>query len=375
MENFYPERLLELKNNFSVKIIVGSRGVGKTTLLEDFTERLRSEDVPAEEIIFVDCAANSSLRNFQTLYDFVVSKTSEFEKFFLLLDDIDCVVDCEKAINALFVGTPAEIYVTCSSGRLVEKISVLLPNNCDVLRMYPPSFTEYAKNFSASEESLQNYLQFGGLLRNFDIDKKILPALLRGMTYEIMFDLVEKNSLQRAELFRLLMKTLAQNVGKVISQKKISGKLDWWGKPLRTYLSCGDDLFKGISRFDIKSGSFLVGGEKFYCVDNGILSTFAPETSKSTLIENAVCIELLRRGYKLSCGKFGMMNVSFVAERDGRKSFIQVMPVDGSISARRCSRPLRAIKDDAEKIFITLKPEKISGDITNITLRDFLLNA
>ncbi|MBR0103644.1 MAG: AAA family ATPase, partial [Selenomonadaceae bacterium] len=135
MENFYPERLLELKNNFSVKIISGVRGVGKTTLLEDFTERLRSEDVTAEEIIFVDCAADERLRDFQTLYDFVAARTAELEKFFLLLDNIDCVAECEKAINALFVGMPAEIYVTCSSEQLAEKISVLLPDNCDVLKM------------------------------------------------------------------------------------------------------------------------------------------------------------------------------------------------------------------------------------------------
>ena len=372
MEKFYPERLLELKNNFSVKIIVGVRGVGKTTLLEDFTERLRSDDVATEEIIFVNCAADNRLRDFQTLYDFVAVKTSELERFFLLLDDADCIAECEKAINALFVGTPAEIYVTCSSKRFAKKISMLLPDNCDVLKMYPPSFAEYAK-YSSSEDALQNYLHFGGLHRVFDIDKKIFPALLRGAAYEIMFDIVEKNSLQKAELLRLLITILAQNVGASANLSKILESLNCSGKAFRNYLGCAKELFKKIPRFDMKTGNFLSGGEKFYCVDNGILSAFV-EVDETILMENAVCMELLRRGYSVSCGKLGTMNVSFIAERDGKKIFIQVLPASGKVSVRRSTRPLRALNADAEKLLITLKPEKTFGEVKNITLNDFLLS-
>ena len=114
-QNFYLSKLLKLKDNFSVKIISGVRGVGKTTLLKAFAEELRAEGVVEEEIIFVDCASDERLKNFQTLYGFVEAKTAELEKFFLLADEIDCVAESEKALNALFVGTPAEIYVTASS--------------------------------------------------------------------------------------------------------------------------------------------------------------------------------------------------------------------------------------------------------------------
>ena len=366
MENFYLDRLLELKNNFSVKIISGMRGVGKTTLLKNFAERLRTED---EEIIFIDCA-EERLKDFQTLYDFVAAKTSELEKFFLLIDEVDCVVECEKAINALFVGTPAEIYVTCSSERLAEKISVLLPDNCDVLKIYPPSFSMCEQ----SEDALQDYLHFGGLLETSGIDKEILRRLLRGVAYEIMFDIVEKNLLQKAELLRVLIDRLAQNVGRSISIKKISEGLDCSDNTFRNYLDCVGELFRRIPRFDIKADNFLLGGEKVFCVDNGLLCALA-EVDETTLIENAVCIELLRRGYEVSCGKFGAMNISFVATLDGKKTFIQVLPTSGDISVRRITRPFRALPADTDKLLISLKPEKIFGDVQNITLREFLLNS
>ena len=110
----------------------------------------------------------------------------------MLIDEVDGVEESEKAINALFVGTPAEIYVTASSEMFIEKISALLPDNCDVLKIYPLSFAEYAKNFSEAE-ALSNYLHFGGMPGTLGADKNILPKLLRGMTYEIMFDFVGKN--------------------------------------------------------------------------------------------------------------------------------------------------------------------------------------
>ena len=371
-ENFYLARLLELKNNFSVKIISGVRGVGKATLLNAFAEKLRSEGVAEEEIIFIDCDTDECPRNFQTLYEFVETRTAELEKFFLLVDEVDRVFECEKAINALFVGAPAEIYITCSSEAFVEKICALLPDNCDVLKIYPLSFSEYLKYFSA-EDVLQNYLNFGGLPVTLDVDKKFLPTILRGAAYEIMFDLVVKNSLQRAELFQLIIKKLASNVGKAISLTKLFDDLECSGNTFRNYLSYGGELFKKVPRFDIKAGSFLNGGEKFYCVDNGILCALAGQLDENILIENAVCIELLRRGYSVSSGKFGTMNISFVAEHDGKKIFIQVLPTSG-VSVRRMTRPLRALPADAEKLLITLKHKKNFGEVKNITLRDFLLN-
>ena len=371
-QNFYLGKLLELKDNFSVKIISGVRGVGKTTLLNAFKEKLRSEGVEEKEIIFVDCAANGRLKNFQTFYELIETQSAELEKFFLLVDEIDCVVEGEKAINALFVGAPAEIYVTASNETFAEKISALLPENCDVLKMYPLSFAECEKNFP-SEDALKNYLHFGGLPEILGADEKFLPRLLRGMTYEIIFDLVEKNSLERAEFFRRMLQTLAQNVGKPIGLTQILNTLSSVvrSRTVKKYFDLCTILFKKIPRFDIKVENFLQGGEKFYCVDNGILCALAQNVDENILMENAVCAELLRRGYSVSSGKFGAMNITFVATRGDEKIFVQVFPTSG-ITVRKATRPLRALPADAKKFLITWKPEKNFGDVPNITLQDFL---
>ena len=370
-QNFYLERLRELQSNFSVKVIVGIRGAGKSTLLKTFAERLKLEGVAAEEIIFIDCEENSQLKNFQQLYELIAERTGELEKFFLLIDEVDRVDECEKTINALFVSAPAEIYLTGSSETLAEKISALLPQNCDVIKMYPPAFAECVENFPTESDALQRYLKFGGLPVTFGADENILPKFLRGVAYEMLYDIAEKNSLSDLGYLRRLTKFLARNVGKTFMIKDITEN-----NPLKTrnFLSVliSSGLFRKISRFDIKADEFIKGGEKFYCADNGILSAFA-EVDKMILTENAVCNELLQRGFSVSSGKFGAMNINFVAMRGDEKLFVQVLPPN--ISVRKCTRPLRALPEDAEKILISLTPVKSFGGVKVITLRDFLSQA
>lgn len=383
VEQKFLDKLFKLKNNFSVKIIIGIRGTGKSTLLKAFADELKTRGVSDKEIIFVKCTATERLNNFQQLYKLVEEQTAGLEKFFLLVDDIDCVADAEKAINALFVGAPAEIYVTSSSDTLAEKISMLLPENCDVLKLYPPSFSNYAKNFPAedAETLLQRYLHFGALPDTIGADEKFLPTILRGLAYEVLFDIAAKNSLQKANIFQLMIKFLARKTGRSINPNHLADYVTSLGcvvhkNSIRAYLKFVDEFFVKIPRHDIKSGKFIQSGEKFYCIDNGLLCTLRDfdSTDETTLIENAVCLELLRRGYKVSCGLLGTMTINFVATRGDKKIFIQVLPADGNVTVRRITRPLRALPADAEKLLISMKPEKTFDNVKNVTLKDFLLN-
>ena len=364
-QNFYSDKLSELKGNFSVKIISGLRGVGKSTLLKNFAASLQGE-----EVIFIDCEENPQLKTFQQLYEFVDAKTAELEKFYLLIDEVDRVDEWEKAINALFVGAPAEIYVTGSSYSLAEKISELLPDNCDVLKMYPLTFAEYKKISEAA--TLENYLHFGAMPATLDANKNIL----RGLAYEILFDIVEKNSVRDVGLFRTVTKFLAHNVGNSVSVSeflKSLGEYTFYRANKFPSILTDFGLFQKIPRFDIKNRKFLQGGAKFYCADNGLLSGLA-QVDEKIFMENAVCTELLRRGFSVSTGRFGKMDINFVAARDDKKIFIQVMPPDKSVTVRRITRPLRALPDDCEKILISANPikTKILEDVKNLTLQEFL---
>lgn len=368
-QNFYLEKLSELEENFSVKIISGVRSSGKTTLLKNFAKKLLAQGVARDEIIFVECADNPRLKNFQHLYEFVSDMIAHLDRFFLLADDIDRVADWEKAVNALFVGAPAEIYVTGSTDTLAEKISALLPENCDVLKLEPISFAEYGKIFPHKKTStvLKEFLNAGSLPLTADVNKNILPQLLRGLGYEIVFDLVERNSLTNAKSFREVVKRLTQNVGFATNATRICKQiktLDYVS--VKKYLDIIFDagLFKRIPSFNSRT-------EKFYCVDNGLLRALSfGDVPERILVENAVCIELLRRGADVRFVTFGEFSVNFVLNEGGEKIFFCVVTSSGDV--KEFGDVLPALPTDAKKVLISPSRVKKFREVHNVILQDFL---
>lgn len=372
-QNFYLEKLSELEENFSVKIISGVRGSGKTTLLKNFAKKLLAQGVAHDEIIFVECADNPRLKNFQHLYEFVSDMIAHLDRFYLLADDIDRVADWEKAINALFVGAPAEIYVTGSTDALAEKISALLPENCDVLKLEPLPFVEYEKFFPHKKTStvLKDFLNAGSLPFTADVNKNILPQLLRGLGYEIIFDLVERNSLKGVKTFREMLKHLACNVGTVTNFTRLCEQLKTTDNvSIRKYMNIISDagFFKRIPSFDSRT-------EKFYCIDNGLLRalSFSDAVPERILVENAVCIELLRRGANVRFATFGEFTINFVLTDDGEEIFFCV--VTSNLDTKYFADVLPALPTEAKKFLISPSRVKKFRGVSNIILQEFLSGA
>lgn len=367
-QNFYLEKLSELQDNFSVKVISGVRGSGKTTLLKNFANKLLAQGAADDEIIFIDCADNPRVKNFQRLYMFVNDMIAHLDRFFLLADDIDRVTDWEKTVNALFVGAPAEIYVTGSTENFAEKLSALLPKNCDVLKLRPLPFAEYRKLFPQNKTAtvMKNFLNFGSMPFVAEANKKSLPQMLRGLGYEIVFDLVERHSIKSPIFFRKLIKYLAQNVGAATGVKQLCEQLDLNSfVSMRKHLDIVTEagLFRRILSFDNHA-------EKFYCIDNGLLRALSfGDVPERILVENAVFTEILRRGLDLRFETFGELSGNFVVDGD-KKIFFGVVTSNNDLT--KIIDVLPALAQTSKKVLISLSPLKKFCDADNILLQEFL---
>ena len=122
-------------------------------------------------------------------------------------------------------------------------------------------------------------------------------------------------------------------------------------------------LFHRIARYDIKSQSIINGSEKIYCSDLGIcnmLLNFAIQKNE-TILENIICIELLRRGYKVCIGKIGKSSISFVAFKDDKPIYIQVASkMDTKSELRKILYPLQRINDQYDKMVISMERPTIT---------------
>ena len=93
-------------------------------------------------------------------------------------------------------------------------------------------------------------------------------------------------------------------------------------------------------------------------------------------IENIIFFELMRRGYKVMIGKIGIAEVDFIAQKQGVLTYYQVTAdMTSQEMLEREMRPLRAIRDNYEKIVLSLEPglDASYDGIRSFSLIDWLL--
>ncbi|MBO7295665.1 MAG: ATP-binding protein, partial [Clostridia bacterium] len=116
-------------------------------------------------------------------------------------------------------------------------------------------------------------------------------------------------------------------------------------------------FFYDIKRFDVKGKEYLRTLGKYYIVDIGLRNYLLGFRDRDTghTLENIVYFELLRRGYDVAIGKVDSAEVDFIATKADSKLYVQVTEsMRGEEVRTRELRPLRAIRDNYEKIVLTL---------------------
>ncbi|MBQ5770249.1 MAG: ATP-binding protein, partial [Clostridia bacterium] len=93
------------------------------------------------------------------------------------------------------------------------------------------------------------------------------------------------------------------------------------------------------------------------------------------ILENIVCLELLRRGYEVNVGKSGDKEIDFVCNKRGEKLYIQVAYL--LASEETVSREFGVydtVRDNFPKYVVSLDEFDMSRNgIKHRNIRDFLL--
>ena len=94
------------------------------------------------------------------------------------------------------------------------------------------------------------------------------------------------------------------------------------------------------------------------------------------ILENIVCLELLRQGYDVHIGKNESRKIDFVADKNNKRIYIQVCYL--LASEKTIEREFSAydgIKDNYPKYVLSLDDFDLSRDgIIHMNIRDFLLH-
>lgn len=259
--------------------------------------------------------------------------------------------------------------------------------------MQPLSFKEYLEFLDSDKEmslpeKFNQYLEYGGLptiVELLDNPDTIGPFLEGIYNTVLMKDVIERNGVRDAALLESILKFIAANIGSIVSTKKISDYLTSSGRKttsdtIDNYLKMLENAFiiYKANRYDLKGKMFLKTLEKYYIVDIGIRNKLIGlrNTDYGHVLENIVYLELLRRGYEVTIGKIGSLEVDFVASKPNEKIYYQVSATIMDEKTReRELRPLESISDNYPKYILTMD-QTLFNDYSGIRVKniiDFLL--
>jgi hypothetical protein len=391
--DLYLNQLIQFKDKKLIKVITGLRRSGKSTLLSLYENHLISSGINEKQIIRMNFESFvfDDITNYKELHAYIKERIIDStKKHYILLDEVQQVSSWEKVINAFLVDANVDIYITESNAYLLSsELSTFLSGRFVEIKMQPLSFKEYLDFLELDEgmtrkEAFNQYLQYGGLPTVVELldNKDTIGLFLEGIYNTVLMkDVIERNGVRDAALLESILKFIAANIGSIVSTKKISDYLTSSGRKttsdtIDNYLKMLENAFiiYKANRYDLKGKMFLKTLEKYYIVDIGIRNrlTGLSNTDYGHILENIVYLELLRRGYEVTIGKIGALEVDFVATKTNETIYYQVSATILDEKTRdRKLKSLKAIQDNYPKYVLTMD-ETIFNDYEGIKVKNII---
>ena len=386
----YMDKIKKLQEQQIIKVVTGVRRCGRSTMLKQFQAYLLESDVSPEQIIAINFedVANEHLLEYHTLHDYVTERLQNGRMTYIFLDEIQAVPDFQKAVDSLFIRENTDIYITGSNAHMLSgELATLLSGRYIEIPMLPLSFAEYLELSGLDRRSAwQNYFQYGGFPYAVQIaDNEIRNDYLAGIYHTVLLkDVAARKRINDIELLESVVKFLFDNIGNIVSSKKIADSLTSFGRKTtpvtaENYVTALSDAFilYKAERYDVQGKQHLKSLEKYYAVDMGLRRLLLGNRRRDIghILENIVYLELIRRGYKVSIGNVGDMEIDFIAEHNGEKIYYQVSAtvMDENTFEREIT-PLKRVHDHYPKYIITMDELPMDEDgIKVVNVIDFLL--
>ena len=399
----YMKRIRPFIGTDLIKVMTGIRRSGKSVMLELIKQELIDSGVSSSQFISINFEdmRYTHLQTAKALYDEISSRSAWIDgKIYLFFDEIQEVKDWEKCINSFRVALDCDIYITGSNAYMLSgDLATLLTGRYVEISMLPLSFKEYVEITGIlKEQAFSEYMKTGGFpyIAVMDRTDEKVEIYLEGIYNTVIVRDIEdrqsrkemncgKRKITDITLLKTIARYLASVIGSPISIKSITNYLISSGRKVSAntvsdYVDALTEsfIFYSVDRFDIVGKQLLKVNKKLYMVDLGLRNHILPRKRYDLgfSIENIVFFELLRRGNKVNIGKYGATEVDFVAQKQGVIVYYQVTAdMTAEETFEREMRPLQEIKDNYEKIVLTLDQFSLGNydGIKVINVIDWLL--
>lgn len=404
----YLNRLINKKGNGLIKIVTGIRRCGKSYLLFNlFHEHLLSEGVDESHIIEIalDDRTNKALRNPDNMLEYVKSKITDKDMYYIILDEIQLLDEFEDVLNSFLHIKNADVYVTGSNSKFLSSdVITEFRGRGDEIRVYPLSFREFMSVYDGSvDEGWDDYFNYGGLplVLSCPTPEEKSEYLISQFKKVYLSDLIERHNIRNADEFDELLDVLASAIGSLTNPlklantfKSVKGKTIS-DKTLKKYIDYLIDAFlvSKAKRFDVKGKKYINSPSKYYFEDIGLRNARLEfrQSEENHIMENIIYNELRIRGFRVDVGlveHYGkdenkkstkkQLEVDFVATKGNKKYYIQsAFSMSSSEKIEQEQRSLKSINDSFKKIIVVRDNIKVRRDdygIVTIGICNFLLD-
>lgn len=365
-----------------IKVLVGQRRVGKSSLLLQLMDIVRERDSKAN-IIYInkELFEYDALRNYKDLMKVVSSRTNKEVANYLFVDEIQDIENFEKAVRSLQAKGDHDIYITGSNAFLLSgELATYLSGRYIEFKIFGLTYNEFLTfhQLPDSQETFLTYLRYGGLpyLININLTDELVFDYLRNIYAAILFkDIVARHHIRNVSLLENLVSYVADNVGNLLSAKSISDflksqKVKVTPNVILSYLRFLEQAFfiLKVNREELRGKKIFEIGQKYYLEDLGLrhalLGFRTADIGK--ILENIVYLHLVIAGYQVSVGKFQNKEIDFVCTRGDEKIYVQVAYLIADEATRKREfGNLELVYDNHPKFVVSLD-ENASGNIEGI---------
>lgn len=391
----YLNWLIETKDSDFVKVLVGVRRSGKTTLLNMMAQHLLENGVEPNQIIQINFEDLSYVKytNSNELIKYIKNKVIPGKRMYLFIDEVQEVKEWARTINSIRVSLNIDIYITGSNSKVfIGEHLTYMAGRYIQMEVFPLSFKEFieGKNIQNVSTYINAYKEF--ILGAFPYialsDNSVIKKSGMKNLFETVFDrdAILRSSVKNVELFHKVSKFIFDTIGSPISANKIyntlkSEKYECSQHTIENYFEIlkNSYLIYHCPMYDSVGKKLLKTNGKFYSVDNGLIdkSLSGRNIGGGRHLENFIYMELKKYEWNVTCLRLkNDHEIDFVARKDNKQIFIQVTETLAlSDVVEREIRPFKQLNLNGERLILSFDVlEEKFENCTHMNVFDFVLN-
>lgn len=380
----YLKEIRKFYDQDLIKVIIGIRRCGKSVLMKQIIDELKTKGIDEEHIIYINFEDYDYdiYTDSHKFHDFVKAKIKDNKKYYLFFDEIQNVDKWEKVINSFKATLNVSIFLTGSNSDILSgELATHISGRYVSFKISPFSFKEVCelknvldKNKYELLDVFEEYVKWGGLPQVFmQVDDMSKKTYLNDVYNSIIVkDIVTRFNVKDVDLLNRIITYILTTPANTFSAESLAKYFESISRSvsLETIYNYIDYITRAMlieksSRYDIRVKRILTGKYKYYLTDLGFTNILS-EGKKEQLgayLENIVYNELINRGYTVYIGTNDASEVDFIATRFQEKIYIQVAYLlANEETITREFNAFNNIKDNYPKYVISLDNFDFSKD-------------